>query len=169
MLFIHLRVTSQLTVSLASQSFDRNLHCKVRLSNDVRPAGISDRWKPLQARRETHGNKKVLKERDNDDGNEKTWRAAEFFLRNVFQVAVLQVIGRQEASGGQEEGPDPKVGEDYSSDENVQPFLGFGVVGGGAVALDHERPVEEEGLVEAKDDLKRKMELTRMSDQSDAV
>jgi hypothetical protein len=41
---------------------------------------------------------------------------------------VLEVVGRQETGGCQEEGPDPEVGEDDSSDEDVQPFLGFGVV-----------------------------------------
>ena len=71
----------------------------------------------------------MLKEGDDDDGNEKTRRAAEFFLRNVLQIAVLEVVGRQETSGGQEEGSDPEVGEDDSSDEDVEPFFGFGVVG----------------------------------------
>lgn len=42
---------------------------------------------------------------------------------------MLEVVGRQETSGGQEEGPDPEVGEDDSSDEDVEPFFGFGVVG----------------------------------------
>ena len=53
-----------------------------------------------------------------------------------------------EAGGGQEEGPDPEVGEDDSSDEDVQPLLGFGVVGGGAVAFDYEWPMGM--LVEGK-------------------
>ena len=56
---------------------------------------------------------------------------------------MLEVVGRQEAGGGQEEGPDPEVGQDDSSDEDVQPFLGFGVVGGGAVAFDYEGPEGE--------------------------
>lgn len=147
MLFIHLTTTksasSRPTSLSVNQSIDGHLHGEIGLRNHIRPAGISRGRKPLQARRQTHGNKEILKERDDDDGDEEARRAAEFFLRDVFEVAVLEVVGRQEAGGGQEEGPDPQVGQDDSSDEDVQPFLGFGVVGGGAVAFDYEGPEGE--------------------------
>ena len=128
------------TSQSVNQSIDRHLHGEIGLRDHIRPAGISRRRKPLQARRQTHGNKEILKERDDDDGDEEARRAAELFLRDVLEVAVLEVVGRQETSGCQEEGPDPEVGEDDASDEDVQPLLGFRVVGGGAVAFDYEGP-----------------------------
>jgi len=82
---------------------------------------------------------------------------------------MLEVIGRQEASGCQEEWPDPKIGEDDSSDENVKPFLGFGVMGRGTVSFDYEGPGWGRVSVETKQGRERKRKLTRMSDRSDAV
>jgi hypothetical protein len=61
MLFIHLRVASQLNVPPVSL-VGRYLHCEIGLYNDIRPAGESDRRKPLEASREAHGDKEILKE-----------------------------------------------------------------------------------------------------------